>query len=204
MKTLLQIVSGIGSLNGHSAQLAEQFSQQWLARSPGGRILRRDFSVDPVPHLTAERFQAFYTPEAQRTPEQQAIVEFSDSLISEINAAEVVVFAVPMHNFSVPSTLRAYFDHIARAGVTFRYTANGPEGLIKGKQARVFITRGGVYPESADTQTPYIRQFLGFIGITDVGFVHAEGMSLGDSARDQSLSNARQAIAALLELPVAA
>jgi len=204
MKTLLQIVSGIGSLNGHSAQLAEQFSQRWLAGNPGGRILRRDFSVDPVPHLTAERFQAFYTPEAQRTPEQQAIVEFSDSLISEINAAEVVVFAVPMHNFSVPSTLRTYFDHIARAGVTFRYTANGPEGLIKGKQARVFITRGGVYPESADTQTPYIRQFLGFIGITDVVFVHAEGMSLGDSAREQSLSNARLAIAALLEMPVAA
>jgi FMN-dependent NADH-azoreductase len=204
MKTLLQVISGIGSSSGHSAQLAEQYSQEWLSLNPGGRIVRRDFSVEWVPHLTAERFQAFATSPALRTPAQRELAEYSDSLIEEINSAEIVVFAVPMHNFSVPSTLRAYFDHIARAGVTFRYTADGPEGLVKGKKAYVFITRGGVYPEPADTQTPYIRQFLGFIGITDVRFVHAEGMGLGESAREQSLANARQEIAALLAMPEAA
>ena len=204
MKTLLQISSGIGSSNGISAQLAEEYSQQWLARNPDGRIVKRDLAVESVPHLTAERFQAFATPQMQRTPEQQVIAQYSDSLIAEVIAADVIVFAVPMYNFSVPSTLRAYFDHIARAGITFKYTANGPEGLVKGKQAYVFITRGGVHAESADTQTPYIRQFLGFIGITNVEFVHAEGMALGDSARDESLRNARQEIESLLELPAAA
>ena len=204
MKTLLQVTSGIGSANGHSAQLAEQFSQQWLSRNPGGRIVRRDLSVESVPHLTAERFQAFATPPAQRTPEQRLIAEYSDSLISEINAAEAIVFAVPMYNFSVPSTLRAYFDHIARAGVTFRYTPKGPEGLIKGKRAYVFITRGGVHSGSADTQTPYIRQFLGFIGIGDVQFVHAQGLGLGDAAREKSLTLAHREIGVLLAMPVAA
>jgi FMN-dependent NADH-azoreductase len=204
MKTLLQIISGIGGGSGHSAQLADRYSQNWLARNPGGRIVRRDLSADAVPHLTAERFQAFGTPEDQRTPEQREIAAYSDSLIAELNAADVVVLAVPMHNFSVPSTLRAYFDHVARAGITFKYGANGPEGLLKDKKAYVFITRGGVYPESADTQTPYIRQFLSFIGLTDVRFVHAEGTALGDSAREQSLSNARREIETLLALPQAA
>jgi FMN-dependent NADH-azoreductase len=98
----------------------------------------------------------------------------------------------------VPSTLRSYFDHIARAGVTFRYTANGPEGLLTGKQAYVFITRGGIHAGAADTQTPYLRQFLGFIGIKDVEFVHAEGLAYGDDAREKSLRVAAQTIAHLL------
>jgi FMN-dependent NADH-azoreductase len=108
------------------------------------------------------------------------------------------VFAVPMYNFSVPSTLRAYFDHIARAGVTFRYSANGPEGLLKGKKAYVFITRGGFYADAADTQTPYLKQFLGFIGITDVSFVYAEGLGLGEESREKSLAQAHNAIGELL------
>ena len=116
-------------------------------------------------------------------------------LIAELNGANVIVFAVPMYNFSVPSTLRAYFDHIARAGVTFRYNAEGPKGLVEGKQAYVFIARGGVYPAVSDTQTPYLRQFLSFIGITDVQFVYAEGLALGEEAREKSLASARQAVA---------
>jgi FMN-dependent NADH-azoreductase len=127
-----------------------------------------------------------------------AVTEYSDALISELQAADTIVFAVPMYNFSVPSTLRAYFDHIARAGVTFRYTANGPEGLLKGKKAYVFITRGGVYANGIDTQTPYLKQFLGFVGITDVQFVYAEGLSMGDDVRQQSLNAAHHAIHELL------
>src|SRR5690242_20563352 len=99
METLLQIITGLGGSNSLSAQLAEQYSQEWLARNRGGRILRRDLSAEPVPHLTAERYQAFATPQTQRTPRQQAIVEYSDSLIAELNAADVIVLAVPMHNF---------------------------------------------------------------------------------------------------------
>jgi len=204
MKNLLKIISSMTSSNGYSARLAEEFAQNWLKENPGGRIITRDLFAEPVPHLTAERFQAFTTPAAERTAQQQAIVAYSDALIAELKEADVVVFAVPMYNFSVPSTLRAYFDHVARAGVTFTYTAEGPKGLLQSKQAYVFIARGGVYPTEADTQTPYLRQFLGFIGITDVQFIHAEGLALGDEAREKSLAKARQVAAIVTTLSKAA
>lgn len=108
-----------------------------------------------------------------------------------------------MYNFSVPSTLRAYFDHVARAGVTFRYTSAGPEGLLKGRRTLVFLTRGGVYPEGADTQMPYLRQFLGFIGLTPQ-FVYAEGLALGAESRQRSLAEAGERVAGLAALELAA
>lgn len=200
MKTLLKITAGLAGGRGQSAQLADEFVQAWLAQNPDGRVVTRDLSTQPVPHLTAERFEAFGTPEANRSPAQHEIVSYSDELIGELKSADTVVFAVPMYNFSVPSTLRAYFDHIARANVTFQYTAEGPKGLVDGKEAFVFITRGGVYPQAADTQTPYLRQFLGFIGITDVRFVHAEGLAMGEAARDKGLAEARNRIATFAPL----
>lgn len=199
MKTLLKIQASLYGSQGQSSQLADRFVESWLARNPGGRVITRDVSGDAIPHLTAERFQAFSSKAEDRTPAQQAAIDFSDVLIDELRSADAIVFAVPMYNFSVPSTLRAYFDHVARAGVTFRYGATGPEGLINGKQAYVFITRGGIYPAQADTQTPYLKQFLGFIGITDVEFVYAEGLAYGDEAREKSLSAAREAMSGLLE-----
>lgn len=204
MKTLLKVTSSMTGAHGYSAQLADEFAHRWLAENRGSRIVTRDLFADPIPHLTAERFQAFITPAAERTAPQQAVADYSDALIAEVRAADTIVFAVPMYNFSVPSTLRAYFDHIARAGVTFRYTEKGPQGLIEGKQAYVFIARGGVYPEIADTQTPYLRQFLGFIGISDVKFVYAEGLALGDEARDRSLAKARETLTHLRAVPLAA
>lgn len=198
MSTLLQINASLAGADGQSSRLANRFVADWLAQHPNGRVVKRDLATESVPHLTAERFQAFLSQPDARTAEQRAHIEYSDALIEEIKNADTIVFAVPMYNFSVPSTLRAYFDHIARAGVTFRYTATGPEGLLKGKQAYVFITRGGVYANAIDTQTPYLRQFLGFIGITDVKFVFAEGLGMGDQAREQSLSAAHTAIQELL------
>jgi FMN-dependent NADH-azoreductase len=198
MNTLLKIQTSLTGSKGQSSQLADRFVTAWLAKHPGGRVITRDLSADAVPHLTAERFQAFATRAEDRTAEQQAVVAYSDALIDEIRNADAIVLAVPMYNFSVPSTLRSYFDHIARAGVTFRYTANGPEGLIAGKQAYVFVTRGGIHAGAADTQTPYLRQFLGFIGIKDVEFVYAEGLAYGEEVREKSLNSAHQAIANLL------
>jgi len=198
MSTLLLVQSSLSGEVGQSSQLASRFVAQWAARNPNGRIVTRNLSSEPVPHLTAERFQAFITPPENRTVAQQAVVDYSDKLIAELTSADVVVFAVPMHNFSVPSVLRSYFDHVARAGVTFRYSASGPEGLIKGKQAYVFITRGGILPDTADTQTPYLRQFLGFIGLTDVEFVHAQGLAFSEDIREKSLDTARHSIAKLL------
>jgi FMN-dependent NADH-azoreductase len=198
MSTLLQINASLAGANGASSQLADRFVADWMAKRPEGRLVKRDLASEPVPHLTAERFQAFLSQPEARTAEQQAATEYSDALIAELKSADTVVFAVPMYNFSVPSTLRAYFDHIARRGVTFRYTANGPEGLLKGKKAYVFITRGGIYAGGVDTQTPYLKQFLAFIGITDVQFVYAEGLGMGDETRQKSLTAAHQAIGELL------
>jgi FMN-dependent NADH-azoreductase len=197
MATLLKIQSSLFNGKGQSSALAGQFAERWLSQHPGGKVITRDLAADPVPHLDLESFQAFITAPDERTPEQQQAVEYSDALIGELKSADVIVLAVPMYNFSVPSVLRSYFDHIARAGITFRYTANGPEGLIQGKKAYVFITRGGVYGED-HSQTLYLRQFLGFIGITDVEIIHAEGLAMNENAKLKSLSEAQGKINQLL------
>src|SRR5262245_16244114 len=204
MNTLLKITASFAGDTASSSRLADRYAADWLARHPGGRIITRDLAKTPVPHLDAERFGAFLSNPEQRSAEQQAVVDYSDGLVEELRQADVVVLAVPMYNFSVPSTLRAYFDHVARAGVTFRYGANGPEGLLTGKHAVVFITRGGVHSSASDTQTPYLRQFLGFIGIGDVEFVHAEGLALGAESREKSLAVAHGRIADLFPQAIAA
>jgi len=199
MKTLLKIQSSLAGSQGQSSVLADQFVDRWVSRNPDGQVLVRDLSREVVPHLTAERFAAFLAKPDTRTAEQLRIVAESDTLIDELRAADTIVLAVPMYNFSVPSTLRSYFDHIARAGVTFRYSAAGAEGLLKDKEAYVFVSRGGVYSGAVDTQTPYLRQFLGFIGITKVKFIHAEGLGMGQDNREKSLNNAAREIAAIFE-----
>ncbi|WP_323844197.1 FMN-dependent NADH-azoreductase [Microbulbifer magnicolonia] len=197
MAKLLKIQTSIFQNDGQSSLLADQFVKNWQARNPDGQVTSRDLAAEPVPHLDLARFQSFITPAEERTAEQKAVVSYSDALIEEIAAADVLVLGIPMYNFSVPSTLRAYFDHIARVGVTFQYTPEGPEGLLKGKKAVVFITRGGYYGED-HAQTAFVRQFLGFIGIADVEFVHAEGLAVGDEARDKALSAAQERIAQLV------
>ena len=128
---------------------------------------------------------------------QEDIVAFSDKLIDELKQADVIVLGLPMYNFGVPSTLKAYFDHIARAGVTFRYTDKGPVGLLTGKKAYVFATRGGVYG-GKETQTAYVREFLAFVGITDVEFIYAEGLAMGDASREAALLKARNSMERLV------
>ena len=178
MSTLLYVRTSLYGAQAASSQLAERFIAQWRSRNPGGHVITRDLAADPVPHLTAERFQAFNTRPEERTLEQQAVVGYSDALIDELRVADTVVLAVPMYNFGVPSTLRTYFDHVARAGVTFRYTSAGPEGLLAGRHAYVFVTRGGIYDAAADTQAPYLRQFLRFICI-ESEFVFAQWLAYG-------------------------
>ena len=120
-------------------------------------------------------------------------------LIDELSRADVIVIGLPMYNFGVPSTLKAYFDHIARAGVTFRYTDKGPVGLLRGKKVFVFAARGGLYAGTPrDTQTPYVRDFLSFLGMDDVEFIYAEGLALGDEHQKKALDRAHAAIDRLL------
>jgi len=198
MSTLLQLNTSLFSTGGQSSRLADEFVAGWQANHPRGDVIVRDLAREPVPHLSAERFGAFLAKPGERTPEQQAVVDDSDALIDELNRADVIVLGLPMYNFGVPSTLKAYFDHIARAGVTFRYTEKGAVGLLTGKQAYVFATRGGFYNGTdADTQTAFVRQFLAFLGITDVTFVYAEGLAVSEAAKQAAIARAQNAIRSL-------
>jgi FMN-dependent NADH-azoreductase len=204
MKTLLHLKSSLFSDSGQSSALAARLVAQWRRDHPGGRVIERDLAAHPVPHLTAERFAAFTARPEARTPEQQAVAGFSDALIAELRAADTIVLGLPMYNFGIPSTLKAYFDHVARAGETFRYTEKGPVGLLTGKRAVVIATRGGLYAGTPrDTQTPFVRDFLAFLGIEDVEFVYAEGLALGEQPRAKAIATAQQALAALGERAVA-
>ena len=193
MKTILQLNTSILSDEGQSSRLANEFVATLGAE--GARVVRRDLALDPVPHLTAERFGAFIAKPESRTLQQDALVAYSDGLINELKQADVIVLGLPMYNFGVPSTLKAYFDHVARAGVTFRYTEKGAVGLLTGKKAYVFAARGGYYAGTArDTQTAYVREFLAFLGITDVEFVYAEGLAISEAGRTASLAKARETL----------
>lgn len=197
MTTILQLNTSLSGESGLSSRLASDFSSQ-LAGATGAAVVVRDLAREPVPHLTAERFAAFTTPVSERTLEQQRHVTESDVLIEELRRADVLVLGVPMYNFGVPSTLKAYFDHVARAGVSFRYTPDGPVGLLGAKRAYVFATRGGRYAGTeGDLQTQYLRKFLGFIGIRDVEFVYAEGLALGVEPRERAVAAALERIAQL-------
>jgi FMN-dependent NADH-azoreductase len=145
-----------------------------------------------------ERLGAEHQVDDRRTLDQQRIVSESDALIEELRSADVIVLGLPMYNFGVPSTLKAYFDHVARAGVTFKYTAQGPVGLLTGRKVYVLATRGGRYAGTQlDSQTDYVRQFLGFLGINDVEFVYAEGLALGEEAKAAALSDVENQISML-------
>ena len=198
MTTLLQLNSSIFSSGGHSSQLANEFVATFRANNPDAQVSSRDLANEPLPHLDAQRVSAFFTAPDARTPEQQVYVDESDALINEIKRSEVIVIGLPMYNFGIPSTLKAYFDQIARAGVTFRYTENGPEGLLSGKKVYIFATRGGMYAgTNLDSQTTYVRDFLGFIGITDVEFVYAEGLNMGEDTRNKALAEAMERLVEL-------
>jgi FMN-dependent NADH-azoreductase len=191
MTTLLQINASIHSGNGQSSQLANQFVAAFQKRNPQAQVVHRDLAVDSVPHLTAERFGAFITPAEKRDPAQAAVAAYSDTLIAELKQADVIVLGLPMYNFGIPSQLKAYFDHVARAGITFKYTEKGPVGQLTGKKAYVFAARGGMYVGTPmDTQTSYVRDFLRFLGISEVEFVYAEGLAISPQSKEASLAKA--------------
>jgi FMN-dependent NADH-azoreductase len=193
--TLLQINASIFSDAGQSSRLADEYVAAVRAADPDTGVIVRDLARDSVPHLTGERFGAFLAKPEERTAQQAEVVAYSDALVAELRRADTIVIGLPMYNFGLPSTLKAYFDHIGRAGVTFRYTEKGAVGLLTGKKAIVFATRGGLYAGTPrDTQTSYVRDFLAFIGIEDVEFVYAEGLALGDAAREAALLGAKDRI----------
>jgi len=197
--SLLQIHASINNGNGQSSQLANQFVAAFQQRNPEAKIVVRDVAAaEPVPHLNAERFGAFITKPEERSATQRAVVAYSDTLINELKQADVIALGLPMYNFGVPSQLKAYFDHIARAGVTFKYTETGPVGQLIGKKVYVFAARGGLYAGTPlDTQASYVRDFLCFLGMTDVEFVYAEGLAIGPQGKEAGLAKAVAEIARL-------
>lgn len=206
MNNILQINSSIHNGQGESSKLATEFVAQLRVGNPGAKVVVRELAKDPIPHLDEARFGAFLAKPEARTPEQARVVGESDALIAELQQADAIVIALPMYNFGVPSQFKAWVDHVARAGVTFKYTDKGAVGLLTGKKAWVFATRGGLYAgTAADTQTAYIKQFLAFVGITDVEFVYAEGLAMGEAPRAKGLSGARTSLLRLAgALPLAA
>lgn len=200
MNKLLQINSSLFTTEGQSTQLADLFVAKYREKYPTTEVQVMDLSSNPLPHLDGERFTAFITPPDERSDSQKSIVTESDRLIADLREASAVVFALPMYNFGIPSVLKAYIDHIARAGETFKYTENGSEGLLENKPVYIFAARGGKYlGTDQDTQTGYMKSFLAFIGLTNVQFVYAEGLNLGEDSRAESLKNAHNKIQELLK-----
>jgi FMN-dependent NADH-azoreductase len=197
MTTILQVNSAARS-GAQSTLLANELSAKLLQANPGAKRVVRDLLADNLPHLDDAVLGAFFTPADKRTPEQAAIAAKSDALIAEVQAADIIVIGAPMYNFGISTQLKAYFDQLARAGITFQYTANGAEGLIKGKKVYVVSARGGKYVGTPhESQTPYLKSFLGFLGLTDVTFIYAEGLNMGPEAAASGMANAREAIAAV-------
>ena len=192
---ILQVNSSARREASQSTRLANRIVERLRDAAPEARVRVRDLASDPHPVLDEAALGALFSPAAQRTPEQAARVALDDALIAQAQAADVLVLGVPMYNFGVPAQLKNWIDAISRAGVTFRYTEKGPEGLLKGKKVYVALARGGLYRGTpADTQVPYLKTVLGFLGMTDVQFVYAEGLAMGEEAERRGIASAWEQI----------
>ena len=195
---ILQINASARTSGANSTRLADQISARLLAKHPQATLTVRDLAADPHPLLDAPALTALFTPAAERSAAQAARVAEDDALIAQVQAVDTLVLGVPMYNFGVPVQLKSFIDAIARAGVTFRYTANGAEGLLTGKKVYVALARGGLYRDTpADTQVPYLRNVLAFLGMTDVEFVYAEGLAMGPEAAARGFAEADAQLNAL-------
>lgn len=198
MSKVLVLKSSILAGYSQSNQLADHFVAEWQAAHPNDTLTVRDLAANPIPVLDGELVGALRPSDAPLTPRQQEALALSDTLIAELQAHDVVVLAAPMYNFNIPTQLKNYFDLVARAGVTFRYTEQGPEGLVKGKRAIVLTSRGGIHKGTpSDLLEPYLRLFLGFIGITNVEFVFAEGYGYGPDVAQKATETAKALLTSL-------
>ena len=196
---ILQINSSARSAGANSTRLADAITARLKAANPAAVVELRDLAANPHPVLDEAALGALFTPAEQRSAGQAAVVAEYDALIAELQAHDAIVLGVPMYNFGVPVQLKTWIDAIAKAGVTFRYTESGPEGLIKGKKVYVALARGGIYRDTpADSQVPYLKGVLGFLGMTDVEFIYAEGLAMGPESADKAFAAAEAAIGAVV------
>jgi len=196
---ILQINSSARSTGSESTRLADAIVAKLQAANAGAVVTRRYLAANPHPVLDEAALQALFTPADQRSAEQAARVALDDALIAQVQAADAIVIGAPMYNFGITVQLKAWFDAIARAGVTFKYGATGPVGLVTGKKVYVAIARGGFHRDGpSDTQLPHLKMFLAFLGMTDVQFVYAEGMGMGPEAVAKAQAQADADINAVL------
>ena len=185
-----------------SRKLTRSAAEALRRRNPSIRIVSRDVGIDPIPHLTERTVPAIRAGLVD-SEEAAAALALSDALVAELAEADILVIGAPMYNFGMPSTLKAWFDHVLRARLTFRYTEAGPEGLMTGKKAIVVETRAGLYSEgpaaAMDSQEPHIRTLLGFMGIDDVTFVRAEKLAFGPEAAEQAVADAAARLVEIAE-----
>ena len=190
---ILQINSSVRGTASASTRLASSIVARLLRIDPKATLVVREATWQPI--LDEVALEALFTPADARSPEQAARTAIDDATIAEVQAAEVLVIGVPMYNFGVPVQLKAWIDAIAKAGVTFRYTASGPEGLLKGKKVFVALARGGLYRDTpADSQVPYLKSVLGFLGMSDILFIHAEGLAMGEDVAAKAFAAAEAEI----------
>ncbi len=179
---ILQVISSARGAESYSTRLSQGIIDKLLAAHPGSTVVVRNLATHPFPHLEEAHLQAYFTPAESRSPEQQEAVRHSDEAIAQVMAADALVVGVPLYNFSIASSLKSWLDHLTRAGITFRYTPTGPEGLITGKKVYLAVASGGIYSEgpqqSYDFAVPYLRTILGFLGMTDLTVARAEGVKL--------------------------
>ncbi|HXB43445.1 MAG TPA: NAD(P)H-dependent oxidoreductase [Puia sp.] len=193
MKKILHIVSSVKGNESFSNKLSNAIIQKLSSAYPGSSVHIHDLTKSPFPHLDQTHFSSFYTPEQLRTPEHKEAIKRSDEAIKVLMEADIIVIGVPLYNFGIPSTLKAWIDHIVRAGVTFRYANGVPEGLVTSKKVYLAIASGGVYSEgpmkSHDFTESYLRTALGFIGMTDIKVFRVEGALLPE-LKEKALPNA--------------
>jgi FMN-dependent NADH-azoreductase len=195
---ILQINASARREGANSTRLANAIVDRLKAANPDAQVTLRDLAVTPHPMLDEAALGALFTPADQRTPEQAARAALDDALIAEIQAHDTIVLGVPMYNFGIPAQLKNWIDAIARVGVTFRYTEAGPEGLLKGKKVYLALARGGLYRDTdKDAQVPYLKNVLGFLGMTDLSFIYAEGLNMGPEAAAKGFAQAEADLAAV-------
>ena len=197
MTHALRLTTSILGENSVSTGLLDTLETELRDQGEDLTVTHRDFSAEPIPHFDGDWLAAIMTPQAERSAEQQRKADFSDRLIDELRSADMLLIGLPMYNFTVPSMLKAWNDHVARAGTTFEYTESGPKGLLADKPVFLVSSMGGVHEiGETDFLRPYMKQFLGLLGISDIRFISARGLNLGEEARAEAIANAEAEIKA--------
>jgi len=201
MNHILLVLSSPRREDSYSTQVARKLAEKLKSGAPGSTLAVRDLAREPLPHIGEDFVAGIATPVEHRRPDQHAEVDRSDAVVDELLAADVVIIASAMINFGIPSTLKAWIDHLSRAGRTFRYTESGAEGLVHGKKVYLVEARGGVYSEGAmqayNFQETYLKTALGFLGLDDIEVIAVEGVAFGAEAAETALAEALARVDAL-------